>query len=114
LRSLADLIRHNDAQVQQRIAFRDAGTPAYRWIDMVNARVLAGTATTAYPHRVYTYVALAMHDATIATWESKYFYNRPRPSERNRNLPTALSVPGSPSYPSEQAAAAQHSLPLEE
>jgi hypothetical protein len=104
---LAGLIRENDAQVQQQIEFWEAGAPAYRWIDLINARLLAGTPTTAYPHRVYTYVALAMYDATIATWESKYAYNRSRPSERDHRLPTALPVPNSPSYPSEHAAAAQ-------
>jgi membrane-associated phospholipid phosphatase len=87
---------------------------------MINARLLAGTPATAYPHRVYTYVALAMYDATIATWESKYFYNRPRPSELDDDLPTALPVPNIPSYRSEHAAAAQaaasvlaHFLPAE-
>ena len=74
---------------------------------MINSRLLAGTPTTTYPHRVYTYVALAMYDATIATWKSKYYYNRPRPSELDHNCPTALLVPNSPSYPSEHAAAAQ-------
>jgi membrane-associated phospholipid phosphatase len=107
LRQLADLIRNNDAQVYQQIAFWDAGAPAYRWIDLINTRLLAGTPTTTYPHRVYTYVALAMYDATIATWEAKYFYNRPRPSEMDSTIPTALPVPNSPSYPSEHAAAAQ-------
>jgi hypothetical protein len=107
LTSMADLIRHNDAQIQQQIAFWDAGAPAYRWIDLLNARMLAAIPTTAYPHRVYTYVALAMYDATIATWEWKYYYNRRRPSELNPQLPTALPVPNSPSYPSEHAAAAQ-------
>jgi hypothetical protein len=76
-------------------------------MDMINARVLAATPTTAYPHRVYAYVAQAMYDATIATWESKYVYNRRRPSEQKRSLSTALPVPNSPSYPSEHAAAAQ-------
>ena len=107
LRSLAELISDNDAQTQQQIAYWDAGAPAYRWIDLISARLLAGKPTTTYPHRVYTYVALAMYDATIATWESKYYYNRPRPSELDHNLPTALPVPNSPSYPSEHAAAAQ-------
>jgi membrane-associated phospholipid phosphatase len=107
LRLLADLIRDNDAQVRQQIAYWDAGAPAYRWIDLINARILAGTPTTTYPHRVYTYVALAMYDATIAAWESKYHYKRHRPSEVDRHLPTALPVPNSPSYPSEHAAAAQ-------
>ena len=48
-----------------------------------------------------------MYDATIAAWESKYYYNRPRPSEMDHKLPTAVDVPNSPSYPSEHAAAAQ-------
>jgi membrane-associated phospholipid phosphatase len=87
---------------------------------MINSRLLEGTPTTTYPHRVQAYVALAMYDATIATWESKYHYNRPRPSEVDHELPAALPVPDSPSYPSEHAAAAQaaatvlaHFLPAE-
>ena len=30
---------------------------AYRWMDLISNRLLAGTPTTAFPHRVYTYVA---------------------------------------------------------
>jgi membrane-associated phospholipid phosphatase len=107
LRALKDLVRHNDAQARQQIAFWDAGSPAYRWIDLINARVLADAPPTTYPQRVYAYVALAMYDATVATWESKYHYDRPRPSELDSGVPTALPVPQSPSYPSEHAAAAQ-------
>jgi len=107
LRALADLMRFNNAQTNQQIAFWDAGSPAYRWIDLISDRLLAGTPTTAYPHRVYAYVALAMYDATVATWESKYSYNRPRPSVVDPGIRTALPVPASPSYPSEHAAAAQ-------
>jgi membrane-associated phospholipid phosphatase len=120
LRKLAELVSQNDEQVKEQIAYWDAGAPGYRWMDLLNARIMAGTPTTPFPHRVYTYVALAMYDATIATWESKYYYNRPRPSELERWLPTALPVPNSPSYPSEHAAAAQaaatvlaHFLPAE-
>jgi membrane-associated phospholipid phosphatase len=120
LRSMTDLISQNNAQVRQQITFWDAGAPPYRWIDLVSSRLLAGTATTQYPHRVYTYVALAMYDATIAAWESKYFYNRRRPSEWDHNLPTAVVVANSPSYPSEHSAVAQaaatvlaHFLPAE-
>src|SRR5437762_9573148 len=106
LRTLEDLASQNDVQAKQQIEFWDAGAPAYRWIDLINSRLLAGTPTTAYAHRVYTYVALAMYDATIAAWESKYFYNRRRPSKWDHNLPTAVAVPNSPSYPSEHSAAA--------
>ena len=117
---MQELISNNDTQAKQQIAFWDAGAPSYRWIDLINSRLHAGTPTTTFPHRVYTYVALAMYDATIATWKSKYHYNRPRPSELDHNLPIALPVPNSPSYPSEHAAAAQaaatvlaHFLPAE-
>jgi membrane-associated phospholipid phosphatase len=96
----------SDARIPPQIAFWDAGSPAYRWIDLVSNRFLNGQAITAYPHRVYTYVAMAMYDATVAAWESKYVYNRPRPSVADPTLKPALPVPNSPSYPSEHAAAA--------
>jgi len=106
LRALAELISHNDAATAQQIAFWDAGAPSYRWIDLINSRALAGQPLSAFAHRVYTYVAIAMNDATIATWDSKYYYNRQRPSEMDHKLPTAAAVPNSPSYPSDHAATA--------
>jgi membrane-associated phospholipid phosphatase len=120
LHQLAYLTRQHDAATKQQIAYWDAGAPSYRWMEMIVARLTAGTPTTAFPHRVYTYLALAMHDATIATWEAKYHYNRRRPSEMDSSLRTAVTVPNSPSYPSEHAATAQaaaavlaHFLPAE-
>src|SRR4029077_9382060 len=47
-----------------------------------------------------------MYDATVAAWDSKYAYNRPRPSELDSTLKTRLPTPRSPSYPSEHAATA--------
>jgi len=52
LQLMARLISRNDAKTLEQIAFWDAGAPAYRWLDMINARILAGTATSAYAHRV--------------------------------------------------------------
>jgi membrane-associated phospholipid phosphatase len=106
LKALADLIEHNTAATAKQIAFWDAGAPSYRWMDLLTQRSIAGLPMTTFSHRVYTYVAIAMNDATIATWESKYFYNRPRPSELDHKLPTAAAVPDSPSYPSEHSATA--------
>ena len=108
LRAMADLISQNTADTRAQIAFWDAGSPGYRWMDLISNRLVATPPipTTTFPHRVYTYVSMAMYDATIAAWESKYFYNRARPSELDHNLPTAVDVPESPSYPSEHSAAA--------
>src|SRR5262245_30872901 len=83
LRSLAQLIDQNDDQIAAQIEFWDAGSPQYRWIDLISSRLQAGGTASAFAHRAYAYVALAMYDATIATWEAKYHYGRPRPSEMN-------------------------------
>jgi membrane-associated phospholipid phosphatase len=103
---MSDLIRQNDATALAQVTYWDAGAPAYRWMDLINARANANLSLSPYPVRLYTYVALAMYDATVSTWESKYYYQRRRPSEFNRLIPTAVDVPNSPSYPSEHASTA--------
>src|SRR5260370_32709981 len=51
-------------------------------------------------------VAVAVYDATVATWDSKYAWNRPRPSQTDPSIAPLVAVPRSPSYPSEHAATA--------
>ena len=96
-----------DPGIRQVVSYWDAGAPSYRWMDLINSRAVANTPTSAYIHRVYTYVALAMHDATIAAWDAKYAYNRPRPSVADKRVIPTVDVPQSPSYPSEHSATAQ-------
>ncbi len=103
---LKGVTAETDPRIAEQVQFWDAGAPAYRWIDMMVKRQTGGQAMTPFPHRVFTYVSMAMHDATVAAWESKYFYNRRRPSETDPSLKTRVAVPASPSYPSEHAAAA--------
>ncbi len=91
-----------DPRIAPQIAYWDAGAPSYRWIDLISIRALNGQ--VASPQRVYTYVAMAMYDATVAAWDSKYAYNRLRPSELDPTLKTKLPVPQSPSYPSDYGA----------
>ena len=106
LREVSRLLTQNGPDEQAQIAYWDAGAPAYRWMGLLHARSDANQPLSTYPARLYAYVAIAMYDATIATWESKYHYQRLRPSEIRRNLPVVLTVPESPSYPSEHAVAA--------
>jgi len=106
LNALADLLAHGDAGTRDVAAYWDAGAPTYRWMDYLNNRIMANTPTTAYAHRVYAYMALAMYDATIAAWESKYAYNRARPSVADNRVKPLVDVPQSPSYPSEHSATA--------
>src|SRR4051794_35764182 len=90
----------------EQIRYWDAGAPAYRWMEMMESRIAANETITAHPHRVLAYLAMAMNDATVATWDSKYAYNRPRPSIADPSIKTSVTVPNSPSYPSEDAATA--------
>jgi membrane-associated phospholipid phosphatase len=103
---LKSAVSESNPYIADSVRFWSAGAPAYQWLELISNRAFAGAPLTAFPHRVYTYVALAMYDATVATWESKYFYNRPRPSQVDATLKPRLPVPHSPSYPSEHAATA--------
>ncbi|WP_287326848.1 phosphatase PAP2 family protein [Mesorhizobium sp.] len=105
LAQMRELLAQKDPAAADKITFWDAGSPGYRWIDLVNNRLLENQQIP-NAHRVYSYLTMAMYDATIAAWDAKYFYNRPRPSEADATLATALPPPRSPSYPSEHAAAA--------
>ena len=84
----------------------NVGSPAYHWVEHGINRIVDGRAGTVNMIRMWTYVTVAMYDATIAAWDSKYFYNRARPSEIDSTLTTVLPNPRSPSYPSEYAAVA--------
>ncbi|MEK1888485.1 MAG: phosphatase PAP2 family protein [Phyllobacterium sp.] len=87
--------------------FWDAGSPGYRWVELINERYLTGNPPLPpNPHRIYTYMTMAIYDATIAAWESKTFYHRARPTEMDSTLVAVLPTPRSSSYPSEHAATA--------
>lgn len=101
---LREMVALQDDKTVDSIAFWDAGSPGYRWIQLLNDRTVQGRPMTPYAYRVYALVTAAMYDATIATWDSKYAYNRPRPSQFDASLKARLPVPASPSYPSEHAA----------
>ena len=106
LAQLRDTIGENDPQAADKIRFWDAGSPGYRWIGVVNNRFAAGEKDFPFPNRINAYLTMAIYDATIAAWESKYFYNRSRPAAQDPTLKTAVATPRSPSYPSEHAAVA--------
>jgi membrane-associated phospholipid phosphatase len=95
-----------DPRIADQVQFWDAGSPGYRWIDNLINRSLAESLGTVSAQRLYPWVAIAIYDATIAAWDSKYAYNRKRPAELDPTLATRVATPNSPSYPSEHAAVA--------
>jgi membrane-associated phospholipid phosphatase len=106
LSEVQDWISQRTPAVMTRIAFWDAGPPAYRWIQTAANEVASHNLAGPYGTRAMALVAAAVNDATIAAWDSKYAYMRQRPSEVDPMLATAVAPPGSPSYPSDYAAVA--------
>jgi membrane-associated phospholipid phosphatase len=103
---LVDLAASRDEDALTKIAYWNAGPPSYRWnqIAMEELRLQAMPVNMAY--RNLALVNVAIYDATVAAWDSKYAYNRPRPSEVDSSLMTVIPNPSSPSYPSEYAVTA--------
>jgi PAP2 superfamily len=105
---LKAMAQQRDAAARDRIAFWDSGAPGYRWdalvrSELANHGVTMASATTS---RQLSLVDVAIYDATVASWDSKYTYNRPRPSDVDPTLETGIANPLSPAYPSEHAAVA--------
>ena len=88
-----------------QMRYWDAGPAGYRWMEWITQRHIAGELNPQAAVRAWAYVSMAMYDATIAAWESKYAYRRKRPSEADAAIRPRIAVPDSPSYPSDYAAA---------
>lgn len=48
--------------------------------------------------RAYALLNMAMHDAAVACWDTKYAYFNPRPSQLDPRIKTILGLPNFPSY----------------
>jgi membrane-associated phospholipid phosphatase len=93
-----------DSTAMDRIRYWDTGAPGYRWNEIGTTQTSPLRAPRGL--RAMALLNVAIYDATIAAWDSKYTYNRPRPNELDPSLSTAIPTPRSPSYPSEHAVVA--------
>lgn len=103
---LKDMVGARDEAALTQIAYWNTGPASYRWnqIGMEQLRLQAMPVNMAY--RDLALLNVAIYDATVAAWDSKYTYNRPRPSVFDPSLTTVIANPASPSYPSEYAVTA--------
>ena len=106
LRQLRQLAAERDAAALDRIAYWDTGAPSYRWNELLPTHLLKRNTNTLFAARAQALMHIAIYDATVAAWSTKYAYHRPRPSSLDRRLDTALPTPASPAYPAEHAVAA--------
>lgn len=103
IKQLRDLVSQRNAAALDQINFWNTGGPSYRWNELAINEALKNNLNSNLAFRALALVHVAAYDAMTAAWESKYTYNRPRPSEFDSSLTTVLPNPASPSYPSEYA-----------
>jgi len=93
-----------DSAGLQQILFWNTGAPGYRWQEMMFK--LWTIDTGAYGALANMLLGAATYDATIAAWDTKYAYNRPRPFTADSRVKVYAVKPESPSYPCEHSVAA--------
>ena len=105
VRQARGMVADRDAVALDRISYWDAGSPGYRWNEIATQQTQrAQMGPNAY--RVLALMNGAIYDATIAAWDAKYTYNRPRPAVTDAELETVIPTPNSPSYPDAHAVTA--------
>jgi hypothetical protein len=93
-----------DALTLRQIFYWNAGAPGYRWQTMMNK--LWTVDTGRYGALANLLLGTATYDATIAAWNTKYAYNRPRPFAADKRIKIFIPKPESPAYPCEYSVAA--------
>jgi membrane-associated phospholipid phosphatase len=106
INQLLALATGRDEAALAQIDYWNTGSPMYRWNEITVNETLKNNIGGHGGARIMALLNVAMYDATIAAWDSKAVYNRPRPSEFNKSVVPVISNPQNPSYPSEHAAAA--------
>jgi membrane-associated phospholipid phosphatase len=89
-----------------RIRYWDAGPPSNRWVEIALAQFFSKPISNPRILRGMSLMNVAIYDATVAAWDTKYFYSRKRPAVLDPTLDTAAATLDSPSYPSEHAVVA--------
>lgn len=106
LKQVQAMVAQRDAAALDQIAYWNTGAPTYRWDELAVNQSLKANQPGGPGTHALALVSVAMYDATIAAYDSKYAFNRQRPSELDPSLTTVIPNPQTPSYPSEHAAVA--------
>ena len=105
LERLRGMIASRDPPSRDRIVWWDAVAPSYRWNQIALEEAIKAGLNANLASRRLALLHIALADAMIATWDSKYAHSRSRPTSFDGTLPTVVSTPATPSYPDEHAVA---------
>src|SRR5262249_14906148 len=106
LGELVQMAATRDRTTLDRVAYWDTRSPSYRWSEIAVAEYLKNGISWLIAARGLALMHIAIYDAMVAAWDSKYTHNRAHPSTVKAGLTTVVANPLSPSYPAEHAVAA--------
>lgn len=95
-----------DPAGRQAILYWNAGAPGYRWNTLMGKLYQSDTSYTGTLVLANMLLNVALYDATIAAWDTKYAYKRLRPFAADSRVKALVPRPESPSYPCEHSVAA--------
>lgn len=75
-------------------------TPPGHWNEIASKYIEGANLSEVRAARAFAYINIALHDAAVGCWETKYFYFNPRPSQMDPSIKTGTGVPNFPAYTS--------------
>jgi membrane-associated phospholipid phosphatase len=75
-------------------------TPPGHWNQIAESYVRDANFSEVRAARAFALLNIAMHDAAIGCWETKYYYFNPRPTQLDPSIKTGTGIPNFPSYTS--------------
>jgi hypothetical protein len=101
VKSYADnLTRENLAIVHKWADGAGTYTPPGHWNDIAEEYIAAANYSEVRAARAFSLLNMAIHDAGVGCWETKYFYFNPRPSQLDVSIRTGTGIPNFPAYTS--------------
>ncbi len=106
LGEVAQMAAKRDGAALDRVAYWETGAPSYRWSEIAVTELLKNGTGWPVAVRDLALMHIAIYNAMVAAWDSKYAYSRQGPRAAKAGLTTVVANPPSPSYPAEHAVAA--------
>lgn len=75
-------------------------TPPGHWNDIAAEYIADARMSEVRAARTLALLNMAMHDAGVACWDTKFRYYNPRPAQLDPSIKTMIGLPNFPAYPS--------------
>jgi hypothetical protein len=75
-------------------------TPPGHWCEIASHYIEEANMSEVRAARTFALLNIALHDAAVGCWETKFFYFNPRPSQLDPAIKTSTGIPNFPAYTS--------------